>query len=224
MSSIKLLPSPITSIFKESKPYFEEQCFFRSLLLIVWYTIWKKQRGTVDGTFTFHFQHLSLYSRFHTIRAIPHFGPIDVALSKIKITKHSRKEKASTNYNGNHTVLTFVHKAEIDLMLEPDGVSEFQTPTQGRHIVHFLPCGMEISTLILLFYFKLALMINLLFEASYSFLHNTKLFDTFLLEHWWDTDTLVSCTHPHWYFITKQDRRSMLVQQNCFHQILFFKR
>lgn len=50
-------------------------------------------------------------------RATPQFPTIDVALNKIKITKHTRKEKAKTNYNGNHTALTFVHKAEMDLMV-----------------------------------------------------------------------------------------------------------
>lgn len=39
-----------------------------------------------------------------------------------QIQNNKPQKEKEKNYNRNHTVLTFVHKAEIDLFAEPDSV------------------------------------------------------------------------------------------------------
>lgn len=131
-----------------------------------------KSNKEVDGTFTFHFQHFTRYSHSHTERAI--FCPIDVALSKIKITNTKKKRKTIIEtIPFSHLYSKLKWTFSLNLIVFNFRQSKQQGILAYFHFTRwlcFLPYCVENSTLLLLFYLKLPLNMNLLFAVSFCFI------------------------------------------------------
>ncbi len=109
-------------MFKENESFFEELCFFFLFFVIDCVVLCMKAAEMEHSPFI---SDTLVSILIPTQKTNSPFLPDRFCFEQNQNNK-AKKEKKRKNYNRKHTILTFVHKAEIDLLLEPDSV-QFQT-------------------------------------------------------------------------------------------------